>query len=325
MSSSKSPPVFTTAVAAFLAHQRTLGRSYASVEYILEALRRFIVRHKADDLTASLHELWCKKQHNLSPNTLRGRQYIVRKFCLYRQRTEPLCFVPDPAFVKSRPYVEPVLITHEHVARMLDVARTLPASSGSPLRSAVVRLAVVLLYSAGLRRGELVRLRLGDVDERKGVLRICDSKFHRSRMVPLSRDAHRELRYYLRRRLAKPYDQRPEAPLLFNTHGASCRSYTGAGIAQAIDRIFVQADICDEEGRRPRVHDARHSFALTALIRSYRRGEDVQTHLPKLALYMGHVSIVSTAYYLRLIPEVATLASQRFAKGYSHLIQDGAA
>jgi hypothetical protein len=67
----------------------------------------------------------------------------------------------------------------------------------------------------------------------------------------------------------------------------------------------------------------RHSFAVHALVRWYRQGGDVQTHLPKLALYMGHVSIVSTAYYLHFIPEIATLASNRFARRFSHLIDSG--
>jgi integrase/recombinase XerD len=324
MRTSKRPPAFAGAIADYLGHQRTFGRSYVAVGYILEAFRRFLVSQGANDLTASLYERWCKKQRHLSPNTLRGRQYVVRKFCLYRQRSEPSCFVPDPAFARRRPYIEPVLITEEHIKRMLNVIKTLPVASVSPLRSAVVRMAVVLLYTAGLRRGELVRLRLGDIDAQRGVLRICDSKFHRTRLVPLSRDAHRELRCYLRQRLMKPYDQRPDAPLLCNTHGGPCQGYTGAGMAQAINRIFLQADVHDEEGRKPRVHDARHSFALQALIRSYRRGDDVQTQLPRLALYMGHVSVVSTAYYLRFIPEVAVLASQRFGKSFSHLIENGA-
>jgi integrase len=64
----------------------------------------------------------------------------------------------------------------------------------------------------------------------------------------------------------------------------------------------------------------RHSYAVEALCRCYRDGGDVQTHLPKLALYMGHVSIVSTAYYLHFIPEVAALASERFDRRYSHVI-----
>jgi integrase/recombinase XerD len=313
------------AISAFLAHQRTLGRNYTAVEYVLDALRRFIIAEKANDLSASLYAKWCEKQRHLSANTIRGRQYVVRKFCLYRRRAEPRCFVPDPVFAKARPYIEPVLITEAHIARMLDVANRLRKSSTSPLRSAVMRFAIVLLYTAGLRRGEIVRLRLADVDERTGVLRVSESKFHRSRLVPLSRDAHRELRQYLRRRLVEPYDQRPAAPLLCNTHYGSCHGYTGAGLAQALTKIFVQADVRDAEGRRPRVHDARHSFALQALARCYRRGDDVQTQLPRLALYMGHVSIVSTAYYLRFIPEIARLASERFGRRFSHIIEKGVA
>ena len=53
-------------------------------------------------------------------------------------------------------------------------------------------------------------------------------------------------------------------------------------------------------GRLPRVHDFRHTFAVHALLRWYREGEDVQAKLPLLSTYMGHVSIVSTAYYLPL-------------------------
>jgi integrase len=324
MHTTKMRAALARAIEVYVGYQRTLGRNYVAVEYILDGLRRYIDAQRARDLTSLLYARWCKHQCHLSPNTVRNRQYVVRKFCLYRRRSEPFCFVPEPVFAKLRPYIEPVLITEDHIARMLEVIGTLRAASVSPLRSAVMRMAVVLLYTAGLRRGELVRLRLGDVDARTGVLRVCESKFHRSRLVPLSRDAHRELRRYLRERLVDPYDQRAGASLLCNWHNGSCRAYTGAGMAQAINKIFVQADVHDEEGRRPRVHDTRHSFALQALIRCYRRGDDVQTQLPKLALYMGHVSIVSTAYYLRFVPEVAALASQRFGQNYGHVIEDGA-
>ena len=78
-------------------------------------------------------------------------------------------------------------------------------------------------------------------------------------------------------------------------------------------------------GRRraagPGVHDLRHSFAVEALTRLYRRGEDVQSRLPHLVLYMGHVSIVSTAHYLHFVPTLAALASERFARQCGHLIE----
>ena len=73
-----------------------------------------------------------------------------------------------------------------------------------------------------------------------------------------------------------------------------------------------------------RVHDFRHSFAVAALLRWYEAGADVQANLPKLALYMGHVSIVSTAYYLRFMPAVVALASERFGRAFGELVEGGA-
>jgi integrase len=67
----------------------------------------------------------------------------------------------------------------------------------------------------------------------------------------------------------------------------------------------------------------RHSFAVGALLRWYENDEDVQVQLPRLAMYMGHVSIASTAYYLRLMPEVMQHASERFARSYPDLLEGG--
>lgn len=312
------------AITRFVAHQRVFGRRYYSEEYVLRALQRFVARRRAPDLSAEVFEQWCAHGH-LSPNTRRGRQLLVRKLCLFRRRREPRCFVPDPTgFARPRPYRSPVIVTAAQVEVLLHAAAELLPSQHFPLRPAVMRMAIVLLYTAGLRRGELVRLLLADVDAHNGILRIRESKFHRSRWVPLSPDACRELRAYLRQRLKAPYDQRPTAPLLCNGSSSYGRvgwhAYTGAAIWQGFRKLFDQAGIRDAQGRRPRLHDMRHSYAVEALCRCYREGGDVQTHLPKLALYMGHVSIVSTAYYLHFIPEVAALASERFDRRYSHLI-----
>jgi integrase len=78
--------------------------------------------------------------------------------------------------------------------------------------------------------------------------------------------------------------------------------------------LFSKAGIRTSTGRLPRTHDFRHGFALNALLRWYRAGVDVQTKLPWLATYMGHVSIVSTAYYLQFMEPLAAAASARFAK-----------
>jgi integrase len=178
------------------------------------------------------------------------------------------------------------------------------------------------LYTAGLRRGELLKLTLSDIDLKAGVLRVRESKFYKSRWVPLSVDARRELRRYLRYRLIPSLGAAPSAPLLCNlSPGPRARGYTGTGLRRGIIGLLVRAGIHDAQGRIPRVHDFRHTFAVHALLRWYRQGVDVQSELPKLALYMGHVSIVSTAYYLHWIPEIQELVSNRFAQRFGDLVR----
>jgi integrase len=238
--------------------------------------------------------------------------HIARNLCLYRQRSEPDCFIPDPGgFPRPHQPRRPHLFTEQEILRVLEATDDLPPHAGSPLRQEVFRFAVVLLYTAGLRRGELVRLTLADYDPAERTLRIRATKFHKSRLVPLSPDAAREMEDYLQARRRLPYAA--DTPLLCN-RSRGLRPYTGAGFAQGLRQLFRRADIKTTSGELPRVHDLRHSFAHQALLRWYRAGDDVQAKLPALATYMGHVSIVSTQHYLALLEPFAQEASARFAR-----------
>lgn len=314
-----SPPLDRW-IAAWLAHQRALGRRYDSEQWILGHLRRFVESTGAIDLDHAVFENWCDSFRHLSAVTRRGRQLIVYRFCRFRRRTDAHCFVPTPLyFVRPLPCRRPVIIEPEQVSRLLAAADSLTPTANSPLSPMVMRLAIIILYTAGLRRGELARLTLEDIEPQTGLLRIRESKFHKSRLVPLSSDAADALRAYLRRRLALPFDADPSSPLLCcgprGRHG-----YSGGGLRQAINRLFVATDVRDSEGQRPRVHDLRHSFAVQALMRWYRDGADVQPRLASLAMYMGHVSIVSTAHYLHFVPAMRQLASTRFEAAFGKII-----
>ena len=253
-----APTALDQPIADYLAHQRALGRGYHNEQRQLDALRRFIAQHAATDLDATLFDRWCETFADLAANTRRARQRIVRKFCLYRQRSEATCFVPNPLyFARAQPYVSPVLVEPGQVARMLAAANKLTATPGSPLLPAVMRIAIVLLYTTGLRRGELLRLTLEDVASSSGVLRIRESKFHKSRWVALSPSARCELRGYLRKRLAQGFDTQPSAPLLCNTT-RGLRGYTGTGITRGIQALFEAVGVRDDQGHRPRIHDLRH-------------------------------------------------------------------
>jgi integrase len=163
-------------------------------------------------------------------------------------------------------------------------------------------MAVILLYTTGMRRGELLRLTLADCEPESGVLRVRESKFHKSRILPLSSDAHAELCSYLRKRLAPPFSRDPDTPLLINTEGG-LRAYTGTGISGGIHALFKMAGVEDSEGRRPRIHDLRHSFA------SFGAGGGLG--LPIVGKLLGHASAVTTARYAHLDADPLRAASER--------------
>lgn len=318
------PTPLAATLAGYLIVKRSLGRAYAYEEYVLTSLCQFLAGRGVRELDHETFDAWCAMHQHLSGNVRRNRQRIVRNLCLYHQRSEPRCFMPDPnLFTRPCPHAAPVIIAPAAVGRMLAATRHLPRGSTSPLRAQVARIAVILLYTTGLRRGELLRLTLDDIDLDASTLRIRDSKFHKSRTLPLSPSTHLELAEYLACRLASPFPNTPSSPLLCN-NARGPRAYTGTGLTWTLKKLFASAHVHDAEGRTPRVHDFRHSFAVQALLRWYREGADMPSKLPHLAMFMGHVSIVSTAYYLKLIPDVAELASARFETHYGHLISDAA-
>lgn len=314
-----------TTIGAYLAHFRSLGCGYEQEERVLRLMRGFLSSKRACDLNQHNFDLWRRTFCNLHPNSRHTYERVVHNFCRYRQRTEPSCFLPDPtSFARPIPHALPSLVEPEQIARMLALASTLRPTPASPLRPAVMRLALVLLFTTGIRRGELLRLTLDDVESRAGVLRIRESKFHKTRWVPLSPSAHAELRRYLRIRRGQQLDTRPNAPLLCHRRREGVSPYRPSGMYGSLHALFDAAGVHTSQGRCPRVHDIRHSFAARALLRWYEHHDDVQANLPKLALYMGHVSIASTAYYLRWMPAVLSHASRRFERGFKHLVKGGA-
>jgi integrase len=300
--------VLATTIRDYLTLKRALGRQYKSEEWVLGRLDRFLVAQQAD-LSAETFAAWCLTLQNLASGVRRDRMRHVRNLCLYRRRGEPGCFVPDERlFPPLHQKIQPHIFTDAQVAQLLAVAGTLTRTSNSPLCPENMRLAVVILYTTGLRRGELARLTVGDYDPHERLLAIRASKFHKSRLVPLSAGAAREIDHLLEIRRHQRFPAGADSPLLWHRS----RGYSGGGIGTTMRTLFRKAAI--------RTHDFRHAFALAALLRWYRAGVDVQTKLPSLATYMGHVSIASTAYYLQFVEPLAAAASARFAEHCGALI-----
>jgi len=312
--------VIGPAIADYVALKQALGRSFASETRVLISLDRFLATHSRDStvLTPEAFAAWCLTLAHLSPTSRRIYMRVVRNLCLYIRRTDPGCFVPDlSTFPAVQPPQRPHIFSKDEIVRLLRTADELSPSPNSPLRGPMYRLGIVLLYTAGLRRGELVRLVLSDYDPIERTLLIRASKFHKSRLVALSSDAAREMEVYLLARRRLPHDA--DSPLLVR-FSRGLRPRCAGGFSYCLRKLFLRVGLRTACGRLPRVHDLRHTHAVHVLLRWYHAGLDVQAKLPALAASMGHVSVVSTAYYLTLLDPVAEAASDRFARHCAGLL-----
>jgi integrase len=187
------------------------------------------------------------------------------------------------------------------------------------LRWANTRLAITLLYATGMRRGELLRLTPNDYNVSDRTLLIRASKFHKSRLLPLPNDLASEVERHLRSRRAKHPSALHTEPILWSPYGHD-RSYSGIWLRRNVNHLLRRAEIKKNDGRQPRIHDFRHSFAVNALIRWYRAGANVQAKLPLLATWMGHVSIFSTYHYLHFVDELRESVNDRFTEAYGSVV-----
>lgn len=305
--------------------KQTLGRIYRSETAVLRHWDDFICRRypRAGMARAEMFMEWTKTLVSLTSTGSRFFHRTVRNFLLFHARDHAGTFIPDRlTFPKPAPVVAPRLISEAEMGRVLAAARQLPPWADNPLRAETFYIGFLLLFCGGLRRGELLRLKLGDIQEEQTVLHIRRSKFHKSRLLPISPSVTIEVRQYLQKRRYNRLPTAPEAFLMWSGHRPP-EVYSKTSLGSVWHRLCVSAQVLNAQGHPPRVHDLRHSAAVLMLQRWYAQGADVQAKLPHLAAYLGHVSAVSTHYYLKLTPELRQAASQRFHQRFGPLLVQG--
>jgi integrase len=167
-----------------------------------------------------------------------------------------------------------------------------------------------LLTVSGLRIGEAIKLQIQDVDLKNGILTIRDSKFGKSRLVPIHPTTVRELRSYCKRRDEWLMLENKSTNQFFMTRTG--KPLTHHAIYVAFRCLSVEIGLRKvTSGSGPRIHDLRHRFAVRTLINWYRAGKNTEVLLPALATFLGHVSVESTYWYLTEYPELMKLAMKR--------------
>src|SRR5262249_18340207 len=233
------------------------------------------------------------------------RLSAVRGFATYLHTIDPSAEVPPANLIPWRPCrATPYLYSATDIAALIAAA----ASLRFPLRAATYQTLIGLLAVTGMRVGEAIRLDRPDADLDAGVLTICQSKFGKSRLVPLHPTTVDALRGYLR--LRDQLHPRPGTPAVFISPAGTRLMY--CNVHSTFQRLARQAGLQPRSAScRPRIHDLRHSFAVRSLLDAYASGQDGQARLTLLATYLAHVAPSPTSGSRAAAPELLALAGQR--------------
>lgn len=299
------------ALTEYLATRRALGTQLRWPESSLRQFVDFVDLQGEAFVTTEVALRWAVQPKGVQRATHARRLAIVRGFAVWLQATDTRTQVPPYGLLLAR-HRRPVphIYDDSEIADMMAAAGRLRSASG--LRPATFRTLLGLLFATGLRPGEALALDVSDVDMVGGIVKVRRSKFGKSRYVPLDESVCTRMAAYAKFRDAVlPY--RETKAFLVTARG----SRVGASAARRTFAILCQGVGLRPSlhsrriGRGPRLQDIRHTFATRRLLEWYRAGLDVDRLMPRLATYLGHVSVAVTYWYIQAIPELLRLATER--------------
>lgn len=293
----------------YLATRRALGNRLVLPGRLLKRFVAFAVQDEAPFITTECALRWATEPRDVQPAQWANRLGMVRGFARYAHGVDPRHEVP-PQGLLSGQYRRriPYLYHDTEVAALIAAARALSGSTGlRPLTHATM---LGLLSVTGMRVSEVVNLDRDDVDLTGGVLIVRDSKFGKSRHLPVHASTTRALTRYARHR--DRLCPHPLVPAFFLAERGT--RITGCTLRRTFARLSKQVGLrtpSTSHGIGPRLHDLRHRFAVNTLLRWYRDEVDVERHIPQLATWLGHAHVSDTYWYLTATPELLHLAARR--------------
>jgi integrase/recombinase XerD len=289
----------------YLQLRRSLGHKLADAHRLLPRFVAYLDATGTATITIEAALAWAQPPEvDPATSVSSHRMTIVRGFARHMAGIDARTEIPPLGLIPSRqrwrpPYIYSAADLGALMAEARSMRWRLPAATHETL--------IGLLAATGMRVGEAIRLDRGDVDWGDGVLLVRESKFGKSRQVPVLACTVDALKRYADvRDVLCP---KPATPSFFV-------SVRGTRVIYAVvQQVFRR--LCDVTGvgagspSRPRVHDLRHTFSVATLLGWYRAGEDVEARLPTLSTYLGHRDPRSTYWYLSAAPELLALAAGR--------------
>jgi integrase len=310
----KFSSIFASQFIKMIEERKVCG--YQSVNYYYFQLDQFLVEQKLKRmaLPRKVVEGWLQRRETEAPRTYEHRIFVVRSLAqfLIRQKI-PAYYLPRSFSPKINRNFVPYIYSHEEILLLIQAADELQNTGAWHRRyfPTVIR----LLYSTGLRSGEVNRLQWQDIDFENGVITVRQGKFRKDRLVPLTSQMLTYLKKYTKGQICQP--NRAVFP---NPKGTHChRNIFG----NSFRIVRVHAGIFPEkQGKGPRLHDLRHTFAVHNLEKWLKTKENIQLNLVILADYLGHESLSATQKYLRLTSSMFSEISLRMEESVGKMIRN---
>jgi len=237
------------------------------------------------------------------------RLSLVRGFLSFLRSIEPETEVPDHKLLTGSRRPNPYLFTPAQITELMNEAsRMKPAGS---LRPHLWQVLIGLLASTGLRVGEAIRLKIDDLklEADPPYLQVLETKYRKSRLVPLHPTTATQLRSYTEKRRQLGYSALSDH-FFISERGNPLNRHT---LWRTFNRMTRRLEMHPTDGRRrPTLHSLRHGFAIERLRKWYQAGVDVHAMLPHLSVYLGHLRPQDSYWYLNATPELLTAAGERF-------------
>jgi len=294
----------------YLMLRRALGFKLASAARLLGQFISYLEARGTSTVTTSDALAWATLPAGASPAWQAIRLAAVRGFAAYLHGADPSAQVPPAGLIRrGNDRATPYLYSDAEISAVIAAAGTLRPR----FRAATYQALVSLLAASGVRIGEALALDCDAHNANDGVLIVRDSKFGKTRLVPLHPSATAALTRYSA--LRDGQHPRPAAPALFLSTAGTRLLHSNVSLT--FSKLTAQAGLTRRSAScRPRIHDVRHSFAVATVLGWYRDGADVAAMMPRLSTYLGHADPKHTYWYLSAAPELMALAGDRL---HAHL------
>jgi integrase/recombinase XerD len=302
----------------YLSARSALGIKDRGRKTLLQGFVRYLVKMKYDGaITSRLAIDWATTTPKARATGLAGpsrRLGAARGFLSHVRASSDDVEIPAAGLLAAIKGRRPYLYTADQIADLLQTALALGPKGG--LRPHTYHTLLGLMASTGIRVGEAIRLKLADVelDAKPALLQIKDSKFGKSRVVPLHPTAAAQLKKYAELRRRRGYGKRSDAFFVPERGG---HVYYGC-LVQWFTRATRQLGMYPSADRRsPTLHGLRHYFAIERLTLWSRQGVCIHDHAPQLSVYLGHVKPQQSYWYFTATPELLRAAGESF-QSFAH-------